>query len=287
MAALSMRALEARDLPAALALCRDAGWNQTADDWRLFLRLAPTTCRAGCLDGRLVGTVTVFPYGAFAWIGMVLVDRSSRGQGIGTALLHEALDLIGPEGTARLDATPLGRPLYERLGFRADCDLTRLQCDSFRPGPDREPPRSIVPIVRPMRADDLGDVARLDAEVFGADRTQLLSHCFEIAPHLAWVAESDRSPAGYVLGRSGHDFDHLGPLAASGPAEAAMLTAAALDKVSRRAVIDVPLERETFREWLMCSGFQPQRSFTRMTRGPLAHAARRNALFAALGPEFG
>ena len=34
------------DIPGALALCRDAGWNQTAEDWRLFLRLAPTTCRA-------------------------------------------------------------------------------------------------------------------------------------------------------------------------------------------------------------------------------------------------
>jgi GNAT superfamily N-acetyltransferase len=287
MAVLSMRALDVGDLPAALALCRDAGWNQTVDDWKLFLRLSPMTCRAGCLDGRLVGTVTVLPYGPFAWIGMVLVDRGSRGQGIGTALLHEALELIGADGTARLDATPLGRPLYERLGFCRDGDLTRFQRDAFPVARDRQLPRSASAIVRPLHAEDLDKIAHWDLEVFGADRMLLLSHCIGNAPQLAWIAESDGSPSGYLLGRSGHDFDQLGPLVASGPEEAATLTAAALGAVSRRAVIDVPVERESFREWLMSCGFQPQRPFTRMTCGPLAHRRCPNALFATLGPEFG
>jgi GNAT superfamily N-acetyltransferase len=287
MAVLSMRALDVGDLPAALALCRDAGWNQTIDDWKLFLKLSPTTCRAGCLDGRLAGTVTVLPYGPFAWIGMVLVDRRSRGQGIGTALLDHALELIGADGTARLDATPLGRPLYERLGFSADGELTRYQCDAFPAACDRQIPRSTEPIVRPLHAEDLEKIAHWDLEVFGADRKPLLSHCVENAPHLAWIAESVRSLNGYLLGRSGHDFDHLGPLVASRPEEAARLTAAALGNISRRAVIDVPVERESFREWLMSCGFQPQRPFTRMTCGFLAHRHCPNALFATLGPEFG
>ena len=299
MDGLLIRALAAADIPAALALCRDAGWNQTADDWQLFLRLAPETCCAGCVDGRLVGTVTVLPYGPFAWIGMVLVERRSRGQGIGTALLHEALRLVGPEGTAGLDATPLGRPLYEGLGFRAVYDVSRLQCNAVRAAAGEGGSQyrwgarplthtaSKSVIVRPLRADDLEAVRRWDADVFGADRMPLLSHCLQHAPDLAWFAESGRSPAGYLLGRRGHNFDHFGPLVARDSSIAAMLVIAALSYVNRRVVIDVPLEQRTFRDWLRSRGFHVQRPFTRMVRGSLTHVACPDALFGLFGPEFG
>ena len=35
------------DVPAGLALCRAAGWNQTIEDWDLFLKLSPKGC---CVD---------------------------------------------------------------------------------------------------------------------------------------------------------------------------------------------------------------------------------------------
>jgi GNAT superfamily N-acetyltransferase len=287
MDGLLIRGLAVDDIPGALALCREAGWNQTADDWRLFLHLAPETCRAACIDGRLVGTVTVLPYGPFAWIGMVLVERRSRGRGIGTALLHEALRLVDPGSSGRLDATPLGRPLYEKLGFQADFDLSRMQCDSFRDPADANASWNDSSVVRPLKADDLVQVARWDARVFGADRVRLLSHCLENAPHLAWIVESNRLPAGYLLGRRGHDFDHLGPLVANSPSVATLLTTMALRHVNRSAVIDVPVERQTFREWLVSCGFLVQRPLTRMTRGSPTREFCPHALFATLGPEFG
>ena len=50
---------------------------------------------------------------------MVLVDESMRQHGIGTALVEQAVEVLDRRGaeTVRLDATPLGKPLYERLGF--------------------------------------------------------------------------------------------------------------------------------------------------------------------------
>ena len=32
------------DIPAGLSLCRTAGWNQTKEDWELFLHLSPEGC---------------------------------------------------------------------------------------------------------------------------------------------------------------------------------------------------------------------------------------------------
>jgi ribosomal protein S18 acetylase RimI-like enzyme len=283
------RALLPDDVPAALGLCRQAGWNQTEEDWRVFLMLAPETCRAACVNGRLVGTVTVLPYGAFAWIGMVLVDESVRGQGLGTALLQEALAIVGAARTACLDATPLGRPVYMRLGFRADGELHRLERRSRSDmTPDARPLSAAGPLtLRPWQPDDLRAIARWDREVFGADRSLLLSRCARRAPHLAWVAENTGEIVGYLLGRSGHDFDHIGPLVARNVEVATTLLAAALTLVARPIVLDVPDGQSSFLEWLRVVGFRVQRPLTRMSRGPQRSPAMPETLFAVLGPEFG
>ena len=76
--------------------------------------------------GTIVGSLTLVlfraPTGPRAWIEDVVVDTSIRGQGIGAALVHEALDRAGAAGALTVDLT--SRPsreaanrLYVRLGF--------------------------------------------------------------------------------------------------------------------------------------------------------------------------
>ena len=279
------RPLSQEDVPAGLRLCRQAGWNQTADDWGAFLALSAATCRAAWVDGRFAGTVTVLPYGSFAWIGMVLVDEAARGHGLGTALLEEALAIVGPDCTACLDATPLGRPVYSRLGFRADGELQRWQRPASRSMPTGGRPPDIA--LRPWRPEDLRAIAPWDREVFGADRSPLLTLCARRTPHLAWVAERAHEPAGYILGRSGHDFDHLGPLVARSVEVATALMATALAPAPRPIVVDVPNRGSRFAGWLHAAGFRVQRGFTRMSRGPQRSPVWPDTLFAILGPEFG
>ena len=116
----AIRLLTDGDIGAALALQQLEGWNQTVRDWSRLLQLAPTGCFAAELDGRLSGTVTTITYGgALAWIGMMLVAPEHRRRGIGTKLLSTALDYLQTAGIAavKLDATPVGQPLYEGLGF--------------------------------------------------------------------------------------------------------------------------------------------------------------------------
>jgi GNAT superfamily N-acetyltransferase len=283
------RPLSPDDVPAGLRLCRQAGWNQTEEDWRAFLMLSPETCRAAWVNGRIAGTVTVLPYGAFAWIGMVLVDESARGHGLGTALLEDALALVGPACTACLDATPLGRPVYSRLGFRADGELQRLaRPASTGMATGAHPPDAAgPPALRSWRPDDLNIIAAWDRDVFGADRSALLSLCAQRAPHLAWVAETTGEPAGYILGRSGYDFDHIGPLVARTAEVATALMTAALTRAARPIVLDVPDRGSRFAGWLHAVGFRVQRRFTRMSRGPQRSPAWPDTLFAVLGPEFG
>jgi ribosomal protein S18 acetylase RimI-like enzyme len=77
-------------------------------------------------SGAIVGSLTLVlfraPTGPRAWIEDVVVDTTTRGQGIGAALVRNALDRAASVGARTVDLT--SRPsreaanrLYVRLGF--------------------------------------------------------------------------------------------------------------------------------------------------------------------------
>ncbi|HMC73739.1 MAG TPA: GNAT family N-acetyltransferase, partial [Terriglobales bacterium] len=116
---MKIRNMTALDLPAALRLKEIAGWNQTADDWKRFMKASPEGCFVAELDGEVRGTVTTICFEhRFAWVGMVLVDPEYRGEGMGTRLLEMAINYLDSVRIPciKLDATPQGKPLYEKLG---------------------------------------------------------------------------------------------------------------------------------------------------------------------------
>lgn len=275
--------MRADDIPAGLHLCRLAHWNQVAADWRFFLASSPEGCRVA-VDGagNVIGTVATIAYGAaFSWIGMVLVDPQHRRGGIGTRLLHEALAVLGESTTARLDATPAGRPVYAPLGFCDEYELHRMErAATVRLKADP------TDAVRRMSDADFAEVVRSDADVFGADRRALLERHRKDAPEYAW-AIGDSRVDGYVFGRHGHSFEHLGPIAARDEATARLLVSACVSAhADRPFIVDTP-RRASWIEWLGAQGFTLQRPFTRMRRGEPRFRERGERLFAIAGPEFG
>ena len=117
------------DLGFGLRLMQQAGWNHLESDWLRFLKLGPRGCLVAELHGRRVGTTMTITFDTVAWIAMVLVEEDKRGQGIGTAMLKHALHYLDGCNikTVRLDATHLGRPIYEKLGFMPEYELVRFE----------------------------------------------------------------------------------------------------------------------------------------------------------------
>jgi ribosomal protein S18 acetylase RimI-like enzyme len=77
---------------------------------------------AGAITGSLTLVVFRIPTGVRAWIEDVVVDEAARGQGVGEALVGEAIKRASQEGARTLDLT--SRPsreaansLYEKVGF--------------------------------------------------------------------------------------------------------------------------------------------------------------------------
>lgn len=89
--------------------------------------------------GTVVGTLTLavfpIPSGVRAWIEDVITDEAARGQGVGAALTHRALELAREAGARTVDLT--SRPareaanrLYRRLGFQLrETNVYRIDLD--------------------------------------------------------------------------------------------------------------------------------------------------------------
>jgi GNAT acetyltransferase-like protein/acetyltransferase (GNAT) family protein len=283
---IAARALRESDLSAALALSQEAGWNQVAADWRIFLELG----RAIVLtreDGRLIASAATLPHGhEFGWISMVLVTAWERRKGLARWLLRRCMDdLIAHKLVPVLDATPAGRMVYVGLGFQDCWTMRRLVARTV--GPTSRSVLNGDASIRSIRNADWPAIMALDRDVFGADRSSLLRRLAGRLPASALVAERGGRIAGYLLGRDGRSMSQLGPLAAENEQVAIALLSRAIAAVAAPLAIDLPDRHGSIREWLSALDFRVERPLTRMVHGRSEAFDDGARLFAIAGPELG
>ncbi len=245
------------DIPAALSLCRFAGWNQTEQDWLRFLRLNPASCFGVRHDQTCIATCISTEYARQqAWIGMMLVHPEYRHQGLAKLLLNHCLERLDVLGIAcvRLDATPDGRKVYERMGFVDEFELSRWRLD------EHVESRSGVRDRKPKQEHSYRDNLALDRLAFGSDRSELLHELGEDSTVCSTVD-------GFGMVRPGHLANYLGPLTASKP-EIAQDIVHQLLEVTRRPIFwDIPDSQVKTTQFARSLGFQKERPLTRMRRG--------------------
>jgi predicted N-acetyltransferase YhbS len=280
--ATPIRPMRAQDIPAGMRFRELAGWNQTEADWRRFLDLEPEGCFVACREGEVCGTVTTVAYEKrFGWIGMVLTDPAVRRQGIGTRLLEQGIASLEQAGveTVKLDATPMGRPLYLERGFADEYGIERWE--------------GIAPSVRaaglgPMREADLERVCAADRDLFGADRSRLLQRLWRENPRYSSVVYDGDVVAGYILGRAGARAHYIGPWVAPGGETAAALLDEVLSRLTGEPVfVDVSLAHSSARPMVAARGLNFQRPLTRMYRGPNRFPGAPEQVCSIAGPELG
>jgi GNAT superfamily N-acetyltransferase len=284
---MRLRVMNEQDISDGLRLNTLSGWNQTAADWRRFLKNSPRGCFVMEHDGKVVGTATTINYeNHFAWIGMVLVDPEYRKQGIGTALLERTIEYLDESNVRimKLDATPQGKPIYTKLGFVEEYEIERWVLKRPAGASSTMVPSTCTGLDGMQR----GRVLQLDKELFGADRSFLLrTLCEEAAEFATAVWEGDLLQ-GYAFGRRGLFADHLGPWMARTRAAAENLLQCFLAKSSRETlIVDCMKPNSMAVELLSGCGFAATRPLTRMVRGPNAYPGRPDSFCGILGPEFG
>ncbi|MFE1293582.1 GNAT family N-acetyltransferase [Streptomyces sp. NPDC058731] len=245
LAALPIRRLTLRDLDACANLSENRGWPREEHKWG-FLLTAGTGYGIDDPDGGLVSACVVTEYGtrerpALAAIGMVLVAERHARQGVGRRMMRH---ILAQQGTTplTLHATPNGRPLYEELGFkttgRAEMLRGHLTAD------DAE----VAVATRAATAEDLPAILRLDEEVFGADRTHIVTRLPAFADQLR-VAEEDGRIIGYAAAWPNMDTHVVGPLIARDTRTAKALMTSLAAHTDRPLRTDIDVRHEELLSW--------------------------------------
>lgn len=248
---LTIHVMEGHDLPVMDSLLRLENWNQTPADLKRFLDYEPRGCFLARSGGEAVGTVTTTTYGQeLGWIGMMLVHPDFRRRGIASALMKTSLDYLNEKSIAciKLDATPAGKPVYERLGFRAEWEFERWE----RKGDEASQfDLSIAASFEPPA---------FDARVFGANRANWLGL-------LAVGSRVIERKGAYAMLRPGARAAYLGPVVAEDPNSARELIQELIVSCEGTIIWDVPGPNAFAVEIAKSLGFQPIRQLWRMWTG--------------------
>lgn len=275
-----IRLMRRSDFEGLMRLKATAGWNQTPLDWERMLRLEPTGCFVEERDGTPVGTTTVLRHGPdLAWIGMVVVLPEFRRRGVARGLMRHALEWLerSHRGAVGLDATDMGRPLYEQLAFKGEEIVERWD----RP-PLKVPSAPEVPASRSV----FEAILAKDRDTCGYDRSALLLD-FAADPSVETVASS----RGFAFGRPGSSAWQIGPCVAESANDAESIVGDLLSPHGSRSVFwDLMPSNRSAPDVARRLGFRPARRLTRMyldTRGPAPASVRPDRTYAIAGLEFG
>ena len=283
--------LTSADLPGCLALARDRGWLPEERKWRLLFDLSTVY---GVRDpvGQLGGVAVLTRYGAdFAVIGMMLVATRYGGRGLGHALMNRALAEVG-DAVVFLHATPVGRPLYEKLGF-VPTGASHTYLGGFRPAApaaprDSAPAAPAAPAAaaseqgsRPAGPGDLMAIRRLDARANGTDRALLVRRLPGFTEQLR-VTERPGGITGYAGAYRGFAYSCIGPVIAETVDDAKTLIADVAGAIAGPVRIDLGDRHPQLREWAVGRGLTPGASAALMVLGGRPLPGDRARCFAPL-----
>ncbi len=272
--------LTASDVGSAQSLVEIAGWNQLPADWLRMLTREPQGCFKATAAGCLLGTVTTIVYGTeLAWIGMMLVHPDARRQGIGKRLMGQAIHFLKVRGvkSIALDATPVGRPLYEQLGFKVSAEWQRWRRDTG----------IAISAVQPQEEAELSSIhslasphRELDRCAFGVDRWTWIERLAEVSHVVA-------SGHGFGLLRPGRTASYLGPVIADDAAQAEILIQDLLQRQLGAMLWDVPPGNAPAESLAKQFGFEPVRVLYRMWLDQPTPAGKPSSVFAICDPATG
>ena len=279
---LDIRTLLPDELHFVWQLKEQAGWNQTRADLLRFRKLAGDGWFLALRHEQPCGTVATFKFGPVAWIAMMLVEESLRGQGIGRALMTHAISYLGASGIASicLDATPQGRPLYESLGFVTQFELTRYG-GAARPAQEPIAPQPVL-----LQSTQHQQILDFDRRWVCTDRSSLIRALLDEHAGEFRTLSDAQGLCGYLTARPGCRASFLGPCIAAPHAGAALLRDALHRFAGQSVLIDFPKQHPQACEIAVSHGLSPQRLLTRMCRGTqvIENIAQ---LWASSGPETG
>ncbi|MEO8510389.1 MAG: GNAT family N-acetyltransferase [Chloroflexota bacterium] len=258
------------DLPRIAELRQQVGWG--VRPWALDAIGPPAGAIWVAIDPHatapadIVGCGSGIVHGRLGIVGNMIVAESHRRRGIGGQVLRAVLDFLQPRcDTIELNATPSGRPLYERFGFEPIAGYLATNLSSEL--------GAVSSSLSVSHATDAAALAAWDAERFGGNRLRILAAAIEDPERHVLTARGDEL-AGYAVARPTEAG--IGPFVADSTEAARTLLAAAGEAAPsiREWRIVVPGDNRVATAWLGASGVELEPHGTQMRLG---HPPRRRS----------
>lgn len=265
------------DVAFAKRLTDQEDWGYTAADWHRLVALEPVGCFVGWQAGRRIGVITTSVYGAYAFVGSLIIVKPWQGVGLGYHMLRRALDHLAGRGvrTVELDAVLPAAAMYRRLGFRDKYLSLRF----LRPG------GKILP--RPLNAAaGRSAIPKFDRRRTGLDRSRVLRRYLRELRGSIFTAGAGRLRAYAVVRPRTAGAQMIGPLVAADPRAADEV----LERIVRHfhgsnLVLGVPAVNPNAAVLAIKHGFRYRSPSLRMYKGP--RVDYEDAVYGILSPEKG
>src|SRR5664279_1472768 len=142
-----LRVISPNEAPAVITLMRKVGWTHPLEQTRQNITWGGEGSFCLAFDERIVCTAIALKYSErLAWIGLVISDPEYQRRGFARRLMNHAMEHLQGVESIMLDASTLGFPLYDNMGFQS---LYKIHV--YMGTPQRFAPSAAI---RPMTAED-------------------------------------------------------------------------------------------------------------------------------------
>lgn len=229
-----------RDIRPMNLLSQRAGWNQTGEDLNTYMDIPKTgNFIAGMhLEGTKIplGCGAVLPVNEdHCWISMVLVHLEVRRQGIARALMRHCMKYAENElndPIVGLDASEMGLPLYESMGFDRSFLIWRCLI------PTRQEIRS-HPGTQIQSVSEFEELEHYFANRKFEHKIKIYKKLTELKESWNYFVSSENQVSGFVLSRPGRRYPYIGPLVADNDEIASILLSKALRKWHKKGFREI------------------------------------------------
>ncbi|UPT65835.1 MAG: GNAT family N-acetyltransferase [Sphingobacteriales bacterium JAD_PAG50586_3] len=164
------------DLP-LLSTLQPPDWQDITPHYEYYLN-SPQCSPIKIMEGNtMVGVGATIRHKDTAWLAHIVTHPGHRKKGVGAFITQSLVDILADFETIYLVATPMGQPVYRKLGFVEEMNYVWLQGEPQQLEYD-------TTYIRPLEEKDKTVVYNFDIDTFGEDRITRLSQHWEKA--LVW-----------------------------------------------------------------------------------------------------
>ncbi|MED3382233.1 GNAT family N-acetyltransferase [Bacillus tropicus] len=286
MIVLEMRVerLKKENIEDIVALSSYIGWDYNRAE-------VETIFNAGIVYGvwnerkKLIASAAIILYGeALTSIGMVIVHPDYKGRGIGKAITSSCMNSVSARTPIMLIATEEGKPLYEKLGFRAVSYVSKYICNSYNADDHCVGNENYM---MNYKEGDLEKIIKIDGYAFGTNRKEFLKKRIMQSEQCIVVKDKEQSVLGYGFSIQTPENKIIGPIVAKNDAMAMRIVHDLARGHHGKLRIDVPEGKKDFMKELQIIGFQKVNTPPIMMKNSDQLLKRNNELYSIAAQIFG